>query len=61
MPSKVHVRIFARWNLILFKLKKCQVLCETVGWIFLIFLPKTKDAHLIWQIIGDVMYGQKIN
>jgi hypothetical protein len=43
MPRRVHVRI-----------EKSLVLCETFGGIFLIFLPKTIDANLIWQTIGDL-------
>jgi hypothetical protein len=35
--------------------KNCQVLCQTVGGVFLAFLPKIKDANPIWQIVGDTL------
>jgi len=36
--------------------KKCQVLCQTIGEVFfLLFLPKLKDANLIWQTVGDAL------
>jgi predicted ArsR family transcriptional regulator len=33
--------------------KNCQVICEIVGRVFKVFLPKIKDANSIWQTVGD--------
>ena len=41
--------------------KNCQVLCQTVGGVFSTFLPKIKDASLIWQTVGDALTMQITN
>jgi hypothetical protein len=33
--------------------KSCRVFCQTVGEVFLTFLPKIKDCNSIWQTAGD--------
>ena len=33
--------------------KNCQVFCQTVGGVFLTFLPKIKDGNSICQTLGD--------
>jgi hypothetical protein len=35
--------------------KKFQVFCQTVGEVFLMFLPKIKDDNCICQIVGDAL------
>ena len=35
--------------------KNCQVFCQTVGWVFLTFLPKIKNVNSIWQTAGDAL------
>ena len=35
--------------------KNCQVFCQTVGGVFLTFLPKIKDGNSIWQTAGDAL------
>ena len=39
--------------------KNCQVFCQTVGGVFLTFLPKIKDGNSICQTLGDAL--KKIN
>jgi hypothetical protein len=29
--------------------------CQTVGGVFLMFLPKIKNDNLIWQTVGDAL------
>jgi hypothetical protein len=33
----------------------CQVLCQTVGEMFSMLLPKIKDANWVWQTVGDAL------
>jgi len=35
--------------------KNCQVFCQTVGGVFLTFLPKIKDGNSICQTAGDAL------
>ena len=35
--------------------KNCQVFCQTVGGVFLTFLPKIKDGNSIGQTAGDAL------
>ena len=35
--------------------KNCQVFCQTIGGVFLMFLPKIKDGNSICQIAGDTL------
>ena len=35
--------------------KNCQVFCQTVGGVFLKFLPKIKDDNSICQTLGDAL------
>jgi hypothetical protein len=35
--------------------KNCQVFCQTVGGVFLMFLPKIKDGNSICQTAGDAL------
>ena len=35
--------------------KNCQVFCQTVGGVFLMFLPKIKDINSICQTAGDAL------
>ena len=35
--------------------KKCQVFCQTVGGVFLMFLLKIKDGNSIWQTDRDAL------
>ena len=36
--------------------KNCQVFCQTVGGVFLTFLPKIKDDNSICQTLGDATF-----
>jgi len=38
--------------------KNCHVFCQTVGGVFLMFLPKIKDANSIWQTVEDALKKQ---
>ena len=35
--------------------KNCQVFCQTIGGVFLTFLPKIKDGNSICQTAGDAL------
>ena len=35
--------------------KNCQIFCQTVGGVFLMFLPKIKDDNSICQTAGDAL------
>jgi len=35
--------------------KFCQVICQTVGGMFLLFFQKTKYTKSIWQTLGDAL------
>ena len=37
--------------------KNCQVFCQTVGGVFLTFLPKIRDGNSICQTAGDALTG----
>ena len=38
--------------------KNCQVFCQTIGGVFLTFLPKIKDGNSICQTAGDALSGK---
>jgi len=35
--------------------KFCQIICQTVGGMFLLFFQKTKYSKLIWQTLRDAL------
>src|SRR6185312_12847020 len=39
--------------------KNCQVFCQTVGGVFLTFLPKIRDGNSICQTAGDALTTDK--
>ena len=41
--------------------KNCQVFCQTVGGVFLTFLPKIKDGNSICQTAGDALRNEEHN
>ena len=54
MPTTRCTRIFTRWRLVFFQVaKNCQVFCQTVRGVFLMFLPKIKNDNSICQTAGD--------
>ena len=60
MTTACRARIFAHWRLVLFQVaKNCQIFCQTVGGVFLTFLPKIKNGNSICQTLGDAL--KKIN
>jgi len=56
MPTACGARIFTRWKLFFSQVaKNCQVFCQTIGGVFLTFLPKIKDGNSICQTAGDAL------
>ena len=61
MPNRSRARIFARSRHVFSKLpKNAKSFAKLLERYFLLFLPKLKDANLIWQTVGDGLTKVKI-